>query len=261
MAPVEASRNYSTKRLSGLSGRVFRTGLRLLLAPVNVVRSAFGRRGRKTTSSDPMVGEIESYARTRSDISSHLVDMYQIAVDADPDLIVELGVRGGASTFVFERVARVTGARLVSVDIEDCSNVSTDPEWVFVQEDDVTFGKRFEEWAKSEEMPYPIDVLFVDTSHTYQHTLDEIEAWTPHLSPDATMIFHDTNLRLFYRRDDGTIGVGWPGRREVIQGLEESFGFEIDETRPARLTTDSIELDHRPISNGLTVIELNPARG
>ncbi len=257
---MEDSKSYSTKRLTGVSGRVFRTGLRLLLVPVNVVRSAFGQRDRKTTSRDPIVGEIESYAQTRSDISSHLVDMYQIAVDANPDPIVELGVRGCASTFVFERVANVTGADLVSVDMEDCSSVSADPKWVFVQEDDVAFGKRFKEWAESKGMPYPIDVLFVDTSHTYHHTLEEIEAWRPHLASNATMIFHDTNLRLFYRRDDGTIGVGWPGKREVIQALEESFGFEIDETHQARLTTDSMQLDHRPISNGLTVIELKAAR-
>src|SRR5258708_24796497 len=73
-----------------------------------------------TKSGKTELDEIFQRAQARTDIRDHLVPMFVETMEMEPQLIVELGVRTGESTFVFERVARLCGARLVSVDIDDC---------------------------------------------------------------------------------------------------------------------------------------------
>jgi cephalosporin hydroxylase len=36
------------------------------------------------------------------------------------------------------------------------------------------------------------DILFIDTSHAYMHTLRELEAWMPFVRPGGTVLLHDT---------------------------------------------------------------------
>src|SRR2546429_10031177 len=86
---------------------------------------------------DPDLRAIRARAAFGIDISSHLEALYVAGLAAHPRLIVELGVRGGESTFVFERVARRAGGDLVSVDIADCSTESRYERWHWVHVDDV----------------------------------------------------------------------------------------------------------------------------
>src|SRR5438067_13154752 len=90
---------------------------------------------------------IRARAAVGTDISSHLEALYVAGLAAHPRLIVELGVRGGESTFVFERVARRAGADLVSVDIADCSTVSRYERWPWVQDGGVRWGGQFRSWC------------------------------------------------------------------------------------------------------------------
>jgi cephalosporin hydroxylase len=177
------------------------------------------------------LAEIVAKSRVRTDISDHLVPMFYEALAARPRLIVELGVRGGVSTFVLERVARLLGKLpLVSVDIDDCSRISDYGNWHFVKQDDVAFAKEFVPWCRSRDLPSEIDFLFIDTSHLYEHTLQEIRSWFPLLSNRATVCFHDTNQKRIYWRKDGSIGLGWDNNRGVISAIEEHFGTRFDET-------------------------------
>src|SRR5262249_44383255 len=91
----------------------------------------------------PELQQIQERIQRDTDISDHLPTLFAESLAAMPKLIVELGVRGGDSTFVLERVARLCRAKLLSVDIEDCSNVSDNPEWMFIQRDDITFAAEF----------------------------------------------------------------------------------------------------------------------
>lgn len=234
-------------------------GIRVLLRSVVTVYNVIvlTRRRRTATIRGPMptaLDEIKQLAAKPTDISSHLERLYETAIEVSPNVIVELGVRTGASTFALGRAAETVGAYLISVDIEDCSSVSDYERWIFVQADDVELGNGFRSWAQSNGLPQSVDVLFIDTSHLLNHTRAELAAWRPHLSSRGVMMLHDTNLRTIYRRSDGTLGVGWNNRRGVIQALEEEFGFELDETKPARLKTDGWVLDHWPECNGLTVM-------
>lgn len=84
------------------------------------------RGSKKYTLSDlKEFDEVKKRAFNRTDINDHLVTLFVESLEIKPKLIVELGVRGGESTFVLERVAKLCGAKLVSVDIRDYSNVSS----------------------------------------------------------------------------------------------------------------------------------------
>jgi cephalosporin hydroxylase len=172
-------------------------------------------------------------------------------------MIVELGVRGGESTFVFERLARRCGADLVSVDVVDCSTLSDYARWHFVQEDDVAFAGRFRGWCHERGLEPRIDVLFVDTSHEYDHTLAEIDGWFPHLSPRAVVMFHDTNMGTVFRRRDWTLGHGWDNERGVARALEAHLGIPIAEGRPFEGDVGAWHVTHNPVCNGLTVLRRN----
>jgi cephalosporin hydroxylase len=198
--------------------------------------------------------EILERARTPTDISHHLPTLFHEAVDAAPKLIVELGTRGGDSTFVFERVARRTGATLVSVDIADCSNVISLPEWVFVQEDDLAFARRFPAWCAERGLTPEVDVLFVDTTHAYEQTRAELEAWMPHLGHGGRAIFHDSNMGGLYRRGDGTLGLAGDMQRGVIRALHGYLGASFDERRPYRERIGAFDVQHDPLCSGLTIL-------
>jgi cephalosporin hydroxylase len=212
-------------------------------------------------SSLPEVNEIATRAADMpNDISDHLVTIFSEAVARQPRLIVELGVRGGESRFVLERVARVTGAALVSVDMDNCSSVcGQSPLWHFVQSDDVQFAEIFKRWCRQHLIKPEIDVLFIDTSHLYEHTLQEIRAWFPYLSERGKAVFHDSNARGLYRRQDGTIGFSLYAfskmKRGVIRAIEEYLGTTFNERIDFVTVTQGWLIRHWAYCNGLTVME------
>lgn len=190
-----------------------------------------------------------------SDISDHLVTIYTEALETDPNLIVELGTRAGESTRVLLRVAERCDAKVVSIDLDDCSTAGGSEHWFFVRSDDVEFASTFPEWAAARGLPGSIDVLFVDTSHLYEHTRDEIRVWFPHLNAHAKVMFHDTNLGRFYRRQDRSIGRAWDNQRGVIRAIEEYLGVEMDESREFSVVVDDWSVRHVPTCNGLTILQ------
>ncbi len=201
--------------------------------------------------------EIVQRARTRTDISDHLSILFAEAMASQPRFIVELGVRTGESTFVLERVAKLCGSRIVSVDIDDCSKVSSNPNWIFVQSDDITFSEKFPDWCKERQLPLPIDLLFIDTSHLFEHTVQEIEHWFPLVSPRGKVIFHDTNQKEIFWRKDGSFGLGWKNRG-VIAAIEKYFGKQFNETEDFVDFVNGWLIRHNANCNGFTVLTRLP---
>lgn len=240
------------RRIAAAPGTLLRHGI----AAWN--RLAVRRQGPVDPSLPQDVREILERARIPNDISHHLPALFREGVEAAPRLVVELGTRGGDSTFVFERVARRTGATVVSVDIEDCSEVASFPGWVFVQEDDLAFARRFPAWCAARGLTPEIDVLFVDTTHAYEQTRAELAAWMPHLAERGRALFHDSNMGGLYRRGDGTVGLSGDMKRGVIRALHEYLGARFDERRPFRGRVGGFEVLHDPLCSGLTVLRKSP---
>lgn len=208
---------------------------------------------------DPDIDEIRVRVQSRrSDISTHLETIFLTTVLARPRLIVELGVRGGESSFALQRAARRTGAWLVSCDVDDSSKEVWYEHAFFIQSDDVKFAGEFAHWASATGIPTEIDVLFIDTSHEYEHTVAEIHGWFPHLSDAAIVIFHDTRISGFWPRHDLTFGWGWDNRRGVMRAIEQFLDVSLDESKRAAIHLEGWTVAHDPRCSGLTLLRRIP---
>lgn len=203
----------------------------------------------------PELREIEQHAETPTDISDHLVTMFEEALTSHPRLIVELGVRGGESTFVFERVSRLCRSSIISVDIDDCLQASNYDKWLFVHQDDILFAAAFPDFCLARGIEPIIDVLFIDTSHEYQHTVEEIRCWFPFLAEHGKVFFHDTNLRPVGRFRNGRLFRGMDNHRNVIRAIEEYLGCSLEETRDFVRVCGDWLVKHTACCNGLTIME------
>ncbi len=193
--------------------------------------------------------------KKKTDISDHLETLFMECLNVDAKLIVELGVGDGESTFVLERVTNLWGAKLVSVDIEDCKKVSKFKDRIFIKKDDIAFAAEFPQWCRERNIIPVIDLLFIDTSHLYDHTVAEIKAWFPYLAPRTKVFFHDTNMSPVFVRKDGSTGKGWDNQRGVIRAIEEHLNTKFDESRNFTMMIDGWFIKHFTICNGLMIME------
>ena len=126
----------------------------------------------------------------RTDIQGHLPLLYQEVADRPGAVVIELGVRTGQSTGAFLAAIEAVGGELWSADI-------TPPAvpawwhglefWHFTSGDDL-------HPAVTAALPAQCDVLFIDTSHEYDHTLEELRTYVPRIRPGGTGLFHDTQF-------------------------------------------------------------------
>ena len=135
----------------------------------------------------PLQEEYRRRAAADHDIRQQMPVLYAWARHADR--IIELGVRSGNSTSAFLAGIEHGGGELWSVDIEtpDVPAWWRDlPAWHLLVADDlspkaVAFCHR------------GADVLFIDTSHYYEHTLAELRLYVPKVRPGGVVLLHDTD--------------------------------------------------------------------
>lgn len=207
------------------------------------------------TTNLPALNDIKRNSLTRTAMNEHLETLFVESLTMNPRLIVELGVAKGESARVFAQVARLCSAKLVSVDINDCSRAIDWQDWLFIQQDDVEFAKKFEAWCRERHIEPVIDVLFIDTSHYFEHTLEEIRGYFPFLADHAKVFFHDTNLSTYIFRKDGSVDLGWDNSRGVIKALEVYFGKSFNEKEEFIDFVNPFLIKHYPHCCGLTVLE------
>jgi len=124
-----------------------------------------------------------------SDVQGHLPTLYQLVVDGDAKVVVELGVRSAVSTAALLAGVDRTGGHLTSIDVHLApQDVYTPlkraagPAWSFIIGDDL---------AAIDQLPAEIDLVFVDTSHTLAQTRAELAAYGPR---SKVLALHDVEL-------------------------------------------------------------------
>jgi predicted O-methyltransferase YrrM len=204
----------------------------------------------------PQLREIYDRARLGMAISDHLPTLFAEALAMKPATIVELGVRGGESTYVFGRIGQLLpSTTIVSIDIKNCKPLQPYNNWHFVRDDDIQFAGKFVDFCSQRGIKSAIDLLFIDTSHLYEHTLKEIERWFPLLADHTKVIFHDTNMHRVYFRKDHSIGYGWDNERGVIKAIEDYFGTRFNESVDFVDFLKGWLIKHYAHSSGLTILE------
>lgn len=112
---------------------------------------------------------LQAWAIANRDMVPHLETLTEYA--SHSQVIVEFGVRGGVSTWALLDGLPPEG-RLFSVDIDNCrqtvpDRVRNDHRWTFLHGDDM-------DPAVQALLPELADLVFIDTSHEYAHTVLEL---------------------------------------------------------------------------------------
>lgn len=130
---------------------------------------------------------LEQQMHESTDIHEHLQTLHMLTIELDLKRILELGTRTGESTIAFLLAAKEINGNVTSVDIDPCleakkkiKKFGLDQKWEFIQYDDLKL-----EWKME------IDHLFIDTSHTYHHTLGELKKYEPYVRKGGIITLHD----------------------------------------------------------------------
>jgi len=134
---------------------------------------------------EALIGDLyEMQLAQPSDIVEHLPYFVELAQHAQT--VIELGVRTGVSTVAWLYGLEQSGGHLWSVDIAPAPSLPS-RQWTFILGDDLDVVGQ---------LPDEVDVVFIDTSHHYQRTLDELAAYLPKVRSGGTIVLHDTELEV-----------------------------------------------------------------
>jgi predicted O-methyltransferase YrrM len=153
---------------------------------------------------------LHELAVAQRDMVPHLATLSRYASEAST--VIELGVRAGVSTWALLDGLPDSG-HLWSVDIDECavaSRVAADPRWTFIRGDDRKADVR-------ERLPRAADLVFIDTSHEYWHTLDELR-YARSLGA-RRIVCHDAE---------------WPGVSRAIRRFRIRRRWRVESYDPAR---------------------------
>ena len=131
---------------------------------------------------------VEELMITYSDTWQHIPTLYLLCVLKKPKVILELGCRTGNTTLPLLYAASQHEGHVHSIDIETWPELKIFLDdkkelkkyWTFIESDDIKL-----EWEKN------IDFLYIDTSHTYDHTIKELKKYEPLVNSGGTIVFHD----------------------------------------------------------------------
>lgn len=168
------------------------------------------------TSSIGVTAAYQQMRNTPSDIQGHLGRFVALCENLHAQRVCELGVRSGVSTIAWLEGLRRTGGHLWACDINPAP--LQHPQMTFVQGDDCSP-------EVVDQIPDELDIVFVDSSHLYVHTVREIELYLPKLSLGGCMVFHDVAVERFDEHPDDEID--FPVRTAVEEAAMEG-GWQVD---------------------------------
>ena len=109
-----------------------------------------------------------------------------IALKKPAKLFVELGTCGGGCSRTV--AIKSPNTQVISIDVHKHDTVTQMepqlPNFRFIKGDSIDL-------AKIVGPQCPIDLLFIDTIHTYEHTMNEFNAWRPYMAPGGIICFDD----------------------------------------------------------------------
>lgn len=152
---------------------------------------------------------------TYSDIVDHLPRFVDMVEKLDAKHVIELGSRSGVSTVAWLYALERTGGHLTTVDLDDAPEIGTWDHWRHVKGDDMDPAVIASLQSA--------EIIFIDTSHFYEHTAAELEAYLPLVWTPGLIVLHDTELAspIGAPKSDGVYPV-----KRAVREFAKRHGFE-----------------------------------
>ena len=138
-----------------------------------------------------------------SEMAAHMPTLHLLATVWSWGEVVEAGVGRGWSTVALLSALVRLGKKLISYDADGnrCSGVYKT--WGLAEGDPILaswdFRVKSSADAAADFRDGSVSLFFLDTSHLYEHTKAELDAWLPKIHPDGIICGHDY---LLHQRPD-----------------------------------------------------------
>ena len=124
---------------------------------------------------------------------NYMFRLYWLAKRSNSKKIVELGCTPGGSTIPLLWAAERNDGYLWSCDLANPPTKIPHYNSSDMSKRAIIGGIKASElgkvWFHGE-----VDFIYLDTSHAYEDTIEEINAWLPHLKEGGLFVFHDTEI-------------------------------------------------------------------
>lgn len=189
-----------------------------LTSLADVTTDSIGRYAMLATTDPPapLEAEYNRLCTTPSDIVGHLPRFVEFVRLLEAQHVIELGTRTGVSTIAWLHGLNQTGGRLTSIDIDERPDIGEYSHWTYLQGSDM-------DPAIFDQLE-PAEIVFIDTSHEYEHTVAELFQYRWLVKPGGIMVLHDTELPSVGVPTDPPYPV-----RSAIQKFVEATGYEWQE--------------------------------
>lgn len=158
--------------------------------------------------------QYERLVATPTDIQNHLPRFVDFVTLLDAKHVIELGSRSGVSTVAWLYALAGTGGRLTSVDLDPAPAIGEHEHWTHIQGDDLD-----PEITGELDMA---DIVFIDTSHLYEQTVQELNIYRHLVRPGGVLVLHDTMLPI---PEGAPPHPRFPVRKAVEEFVAE-YGYE-----------------------------------
>lgn len=131
-------------------------------------------------------------------IEDHIDLMIDFVSKKQNPTILEFGVERGSSTKKFIEFAEKNFAKVFSVDITDCKEVSNSKNWKFLQSNDLNVDyvlDQFKEIKKS-----GADLIYIDSYHEAEHVQKLISYYFAFLKQDGAIFVDDVDSIRFRQK-------------------------------------------------------------
>jgi len=152
-------------------------------------------------------------------VVTQLMWMYRKTVEKTRPVVLELGTDRGASTTMFLQACEEKDGTLVSVDIADCSDISSSPRWQFVRSDSTNVGYIL---SKAPHLERGIDILYIDSLHARAHVEKELTGWYPYLNAGSWIFLDDVDshpYRKGNRKDNFEAEIAWDQIHKFVKSF------------------------------------------
>lgn len=137
--------------------------------------------------------------------------LFDVAATAKPgDVLVDLGVRSGNSSFTMLDAARHQSNFVIGVDPAPCPFICPD-RYEYLQTDSITAAPA---------IPDNLFLVFFDTLHIKEQVMAELYHYWPKIRVGGWAVFHDTEWP--QGKNDEYLGITWG---QAVEGVKAFFGF------------------------------------